>query len=128
MNKLPVSFVNVKNIQSNYIYAQKLIREHQITFMSETWLSELNRDFLLDIAPESKVFSREDFVTVQKGRPFGGIGWILDKELKVLHHEFLNNRVSYIVTELENVKWIIIGVYMPLMITNLTVSVYSKLI
>ena len=113
MNKLPVSFVNVKNIQSNYIYAQKLIREHQITFMSETWLSELNRDFLLDIAPESKVFSREDFVTVQKGRPFGGIGWILDKELKVLHHEFLNNRVSYIVTELENVKWIIIGVYMP---------------
>ena len=112
MNKLSVSFANIKNVQTNYLFAQKLMKENDITFLSETWLSELNKNFLFEISSDSKVFSRSDFITVTKGRPFGGVGWIIDDQIKILHHEFMNDRISYIVVQQFDIKWLIIGVYM----------------
>jgi hypothetical protein len=66
MNKLSISFANIKNIKTNYLFAQKLIRENQIVFLSETWLSELDKDFLVDISTESKVFSKSDLQSIQE--------------------------------------------------------------
>jgi hypothetical protein len=45
MDKLSISFANVKNIKTNYLYAQKLMKENQITFLSETWLSDIDKFF-----------------------------------------------------------------------------------
>jgi hypothetical protein len=35
MNKLSISFANIKNIKTNYLFAQKLIRENQIPSLLE---------------------------------------------------------------------------------------------
>ena len=79
MNKLSISFANVKNIKTNYLYAQKLMKENQIMFLSETWLSELKKTFLNDISGDYNVYSKSDFKINSKGRPFGGVGWIVNK-------------------------------------------------
>jgi hypothetical protein len=39
-------FLNIKNVQSNYIYAEKVIKENMICYFCETWLSELDKRFL----------------------------------------------------------------------------------
>ncbi len=76
--------------------------------MSETWLSELDKDFLVDISTESKVFSKSDLAINSRGGPFGGTGWVIHKDFTILHH-----RTSYITNEYMSIKWLIIGVYMP---------------
>ncbi len=49
-----------------------------------------------------------------KGRPYGGTCWSIDKDIKIIHHEFLNEHISYIVIEYCGMKWLIIGtIYMP---------------
>jgi hypothetical protein len=67
----------------------------------------------VDISSEFTVFSKQNFEINSRGRPFGGTGWIIDKELKIIHQEFINDRLSYITIEHKNIKWIVIGVYMP---------------
>ena len=42
------------------------------------------------------VYSKSDFEINVRGRPFGGTGWIIKRDLKILHQEFMNNRVSNI--------------------------------
>jgi hypothetical protein len=89
------------------------MKENQITFLSETWLSDIENFFLVDIGSELTVFSKQNFEINSRGRPFGGTGWIIDKELKIRHQEFINDRLSYTTIEYKNIKWIVIGVYMP---------------
>jgi hypothetical protein len=62
-----ISFANIKNVQTNYLFTQKLIKENHVLFLSETWLSELNKDFLVDISSGSKVYSRSDYVIQSRG-------------------------------------------------------------
>jgi hypothetical protein len=112
-NKLSVSFANIKNIKTNYLFAQKMIEKKKINFFSETWLSELDKGFLNEISLESQVLSRSDFIFATKGRPFGGVCWFVDKDIKIIHHEFVNEHVSFIVIEYGYIKWLIVGAYMP---------------
>lgn len=44
-----------------------------------------------------------------RGREYGGIGWVIKRDLRKIDCNFINERISYI--RLNNIA--VIGVYMP---------------
>ena len=57
-------------------------------------------------------FYKSDFVLNTVGRPFGGSCWFINKKVKIIQTEFLNEHVSYVKIEYQGCKYLIIGVYM----------------
>ena len=53
-------FLNIKNIQSNYFYAQQVISENLICYFCETWLSELDKGFLDNLSTTSTYVNKTE--------------------------------------------------------------------
>ena len=89
------SFLNVKNVQSNYIYAVKVIKENMIYYFCETWLSELDKRFLDDLGTNCKYLNQSDFIIKTIGRPFGASCWFINNKVEIIKSEFINEKKIY---------------------------------
>jgi hypothetical protein len=113
--ELSISYSNIKNIKSNYLYAKKLILENEINYFCETWLGENDKNILYEINTNNKIILNKSDFTIQpeKGRPFGGQSWFINRDLNMIEHKFLNKHISYIIVEVKKQKYAFVGVYLP---------------
>ncbi|RNA10357.1 RNA-directed DNA polymerase from mobile element jockey-like [Brachionus plicatilis] len=102
---------NCKNIQSNYLYVQKLLKENDIIFLSETWLKDKD-SFSEQIFEDSLTYFQSGMDHYfGRGRPYGGIGWIVSKKIDkpmISEVKFHSRRISSI----EKGNFTLIGVYL----------------
>ena len=107
---MSVATLNCFGLENNIIYIQKIIEQNQIVFLQETWLDSLNSlDQKINKYNTYKTFHRSAMTSkVRKGRPYGGIGWIISKSIKNIFCIFSSERITYI--KIDNL--VIIGVYM----------------
>ena len=111
---MSIAFTNIKNIKSNFSFAQYLIRNFKINFFSETWLADSENSYLDILRNNGMVLSKNEFYTApQRGRPFGGLAWFIDSSVNIIEHSFLNSHISYLDCRLNNSYFLIIGCYMP---------------
>jgi hypothetical protein len=113
---LNVSFCNIKNIKTNFIFAQKQICNSEITFHCETGLPEVENSFYRDFVLDSNYFTLSEsdtFLRPERGRPFGGKTWIVKKSIKVNKHAFINKYVSFLDVNFSDKAFLVIGVYLP---------------
>jgi len=98
--------LNCKNIKSNYVYINELLTEIDMLFLQETWLRgeetfELDKNF--DCYQKSSMTEANT-----RGRPFGGLMWLLRKTAKKPKVKFITDRISTVMLS----STVIIGVYM----------------
>ena len=107
---------NIKNIYSNWIYLDELIKRHKIIFLQELWITFDNDPISTDKYNKAgmniTMKANEDFIKRRNGRPFGGMGWITDKTINakiILNSDRITTLELLETTE----KILIIGVYLP---------------
>lgn len=106
--KIRLASLNCKNIKANYIYINNLLEKNDIVFLQETWLkedetleSELNSDF--------RFFQKSGMDGQQnRGRPYGGVMWLIKKSFTCPRVKFFSPRISTI----EFPGTVIVGVYL----------------
>jgi hypothetical protein len=112
LNKLKITTLNCKNIKANYMYIEKLIKMNDIVFIQEHWLHNREIDKLDEYLNMEKTNGYLDAeMQIENhctGRPYGGIGWLINKEIKPEKISFINHRISILKIQ----EWIILGVYM----------------
>ena len=117
---LSVSTLNCHGLKGNFEYVRKLSSDYCVNFICEHWLhpSDLNsiQDILDMEGKWSHMRSSIDPVCYDKGRPFGGLGFICQKKDNISYRviEEESDRVSAIqILSSESVIALIVGVYLP---------------
>ena len=110
---------NCLNIKSNLTFVKKLALQSDILYVCEHWLGP-NEDYILNdfLGNDFVYYFRSDMEEVrQRGRPHGGICWIIRKNINIISFEFLNEIVSMLNISIQinnspiNMK--IFGVWFP---------------
>ena len=109
---------NCNGFSSNSQYASKLLSQVDVLLLQEHWLYTENLSLLLDLDDYCNfhaVCGMNDSQEVIRGRPYGGVAIIwknqFDKYIEIIPSE--SKRVCAILIELEQVKCVIVNVYMP---------------
>ena len=89
---LPI--LNTRGFNSNIVYINSLISIYNIIFLSEHWLFDHEINKLNNMNDNVKVYFQSDLLYKQKGRAFGGLCWLIHKNIKVLKHEFHNSKLT----------------------------------
>ena len=117
MEKVSVSFLNVKNLRSNFIYPENLVNIYDISYFNELWCSEPDINLIRSLCSkqnDKRVLFKSDMnETYKNGRPFGGQAWFIPKKFDLLDNKFLSRFVSYIHLKIDQQELLLIGVYMP---------------
>lgn len=107
---------NIKNIYSNWAYLDTLINRFQIIFLQELWISTDEDNILTDKYAQNNMIlqmrAAEECTRRKSGRPFGGIGWLINKNIET-SIVFKSDRISTLKISKSQVKLLIIGVYLP---------------
>jgi hypothetical protein len=74
----------------------KMIRDTNILFLCETWLSAEDNSVLLSLFKNKRIFTYTDYNKTdnKRGRPFGGSAWIIDLDIEIVDSGWIKNRVS----------------------------------
>lgn len=92
--------INCKNLKENFLCVNSLIENNELVFLQEHWLNEqqINTlDEIIEFNNHNAYFDTPiDLTQQKKGRPFGGIGWLISKKIKIIEIRFLTNRISLI--------------------------------
>ena len=82
--EINISCLNTCNIKGNILYVTKLANTSDIIFLQETWLrkDEKLTDELKPIRDTHIIkFKSSMDETYTRGRPFGGLAWIISKKI-----------------------------------------------
>ena len=77
---------------------------------------DFDLDLIKEISPSSdkNFFHKSDMDhTYKKGRPFGGLLWVINSQFKVLEYSFINRHLTFIHLKFYDFEFVCIGVYMP---------------
>lgn len=110
MTSISLASLNCFGMKNNKIYIEKLIENNDIVFIQEAWLDSHKKfDEIINPSKKYKTYFKTAMSEGKKrGRPHGGIGWIVNGEIKNFNCKFITKRISYI----KVAETIIIGVYM----------------
>jgi hypothetical protein len=115
LNQVSISSLNVKNLKSNMIYSKFLTGVTDISFFSELWLKQSEFALIQSLNPNKRFLFKSDMdpYNHKRGRPFGGLAWVIDSEFEVLDFEFFSRYCSFIHLKKGAFEIAIIGIYMP---------------
>ena len=111
--------LNVKKIETNSVYVEKLLKKCDILFLQETWLFNfqlplLGEYFSSHVSFGKSVDDENPLPPTQKPRGYGGVACFVNKNLGVKFKFRPNGGNRVIVLEvLSNPPLCIVGVYMP---------------
>ena len=115
--KINLACSNIKNLKSNLVFANNLINNNDIIYFCETWLKNNEKYVANDINSTNKhkvLFKSDMNIEYNKGRPFGGQTWFINKNFKIRNYKFVNKNLSFVNIDIkETLKINIIGVYLP---------------
>lgn len=91
--KLKIGSINLNGLVNNQIYLNKLILDHDILCMQETWCTDNAQiDNVINIQGK-KIYHKEAKKMSRNGRPSGGLGFIVNKNLRV-YIKHISDRIS----------------------------------
>jgi hypothetical protein len=119
--EIKILTLNCKNLKSNVEYINEEIENHDIIFIQEHWLNEIEinniNDYINCENVKAELISSIDIVQQKQGRPHGGIGWLIKNSIKVSEIKHISKRISMLIL---NDRTCIIGVYMQCNNNNIT--------
>ena len=112
-NILNIMSVDCKNIKSNSLFINEMLLSHDIVFLHEHWLNSKEIDkmekFINSKHHDTYFKSSMNIEQYDRGRPYGGIGWIMRKKIMYKEIIFISDNIS--VLKIDN-QMNIIGVYL----------------
>ena len=115
MSKLiKIAALNTAVAKENFVYIKELIKNNNIVFLSEPWLSNLEKFLINNLCEENEsIFFSSPMETLNSiGRPWGGLCCIIKKEIKIINVENIEEGISILNISVNNEKYSIIGVYL----------------
>ena len=112
LTTITIIALNTKNICTNLSYIGKILSsiENAIIFVCETWLTPGSEHLIINSITNHAFHHKcSDKAEGGPGRPYGGIGWIIPKEIKTTSTNFHSEHVSTL--KINNLA--VIGVYLP---------------
>ena len=109
---IKITAFNCNGLKNNIIYIKQLQFSYSIIFLEETWCrtkSEFTN--IIGVNEYFKLYFKSTMSTNEQalaGRPYGGIGWIINKDIGNHTVIFVSDRISYIKFD----KICLIGVYL----------------
>jgi hypothetical protein len=96
--KSKISSLNTNGIIGSIIFVEYLINNSDITFLQEHWPYNNNKYIIENLCKKNEkiLFFSPLSDNPSKGRPWGGLCWIIKKEIKVINHEILDEGISVI--------------------------------
>ena len=111
---IKISAININNSKANLVYLSYLFKNNQITYINEHWLLGQEKYYLENLSNQHKIYLQSDMqYKPKKGRPFGGQAWAINKYIKDVNVEFINQYISTVKCKLKNQECCLIGVHMP---------------
>lgn len=107
---------NCQNFKANKLMIEKLVNYSNVLFLIEHWLCDSEKYMIENSFIDKKVifYSHYDKRINTKGRPFGGLCWIIDKDFKVLESNLINNHIAKITLNDERTGILnLYGVWLP---------------
>ena len=118
-NNLVIGTFNIKNVETNILFTNKLLKKVDILFLQETWLFNfqlplLQEYFSSHISCGKAVDDENPLPPTQKPRGYGGVACMVRKDLDIRYkfHSNGGNRIMILEVQTEP-PLCIIGVYMP---------------
>ena len=124
---LNITGLNTHGLKSNVPFISDLISLNDITFISEHWLSDAEKPIIKDILIKNQVLHFTPAEKKPTGRPYGGICFIVNKEKAgetIVVHE--DQHILAIRCCINNVSYILIGLYLTCYHGNSTVNNYQE--
>ncbi len=92
---------NCKNLKSNVEYINEEIENHDIIFIQDHWLNEIEinniNDYINFENLKAELISSIDIVQQRQGRPHGGIRWLIKNSIKVSEIKHISKRISMLI-------------------------------
>ena len=115
LDSLTFATYNMHGFKQGHVYLQDLCKQFNIVFVQEHWLAPFNLLDIQDLCPDSICIlsSAMNDVTaagVLKGRPFGGVGILIDKSV-CSGLRVITKADRYIIVQLNEL--LLINVYLP---------------
>ena len=111
---IKIASINTNGAIGNSCYLETIIKNNDITFVQEHWLNVNNKSFFKNICSNSEqifFFSpMQSFPT--KGRPWGGLCWIINKNIECVNFEVIDDGICVIDVKINNYALSLIGVYL----------------
>ena len=114
--EVSISTLKVKGLKGNFTYCEYLSLCSNVTFFCELWTKPNEVNLIKDLALKSNknfLYKSDIDHTYKRGRPFGGQGWLLDKNYDLFEHRFINKHLSFVHLNIHGSEFVIIGVYLP---------------
>jgi hypothetical protein len=95
--RIDVASYNCHNFKASHVMINKIAAQHDVTFVIEHWLAKEEEHIVSDMSTgEYKLVFMSDYMLAERrrGRPFGGMMWLIDNKHSVDDHTQLSEQVS----------------------------------
>jgi exonuclease III len=87
--------INCKNIRNNFMYINEELEKQDIIFIQEHWLNEYEihnlHQYINSYNHNAHLISSIDLNENKQGRPHRGIGWLINKKIKIIKNKEIKN-------------------------------------
>ena len=113
---IKLSSFNVKNLKGNHEMVKNLIDQSNVCFLIEHWCSKEEEHLVKSLSKNHKVIFESEYSELDKirGRPFGGMCWLIDAKYEIINYKFLSRHISMIELKISScMQLLLVGVWMP---------------
>ena len=95
LNTISLISFNTNGVKRNLTLIQDFCK-YDIIFLCETWLlNEESLELLNSLSVNHSYYHCADMLFApDKGRPYGGRSFIINKKLEILNHDFVNQHIA----------------------------------
>ena len=114
-NKIKIATYNCLNFKANKIYIQSIIKKYDVCFFIEHWLNTKEQYLFNEICLDHHVIFHADYDNSEtlRGRPHGGLCWVINKKISVKNFNIFNKNVTNITIEFEKNIFMLFGIWLP---------------
>jgi hypothetical protein len=110
--QLHICTLNCHGLKGNVLYVEYIMKKYNIIFLSEHWIIEKDK-FIFDklCLNHNILFLPAQTHLNSKGRPFGGLVWLVSKNIKIVKYEFISDNLTTLEIRMHNTELMFIGIY-----------------
>ena len=129
VNNVDVQLIglNTPGLKSNVPYIRNLVKNYDVIFLSEHWLSNAEKKIFEDITSDRHNIHFSPAEKQPKGRPYGGICFIVNKaavgKTTIIHED---SNILAIKSTINDKTYVYIGVYLTCYHDNTSIEKYDQ--
>ena len=123
MSKKSIKLVslNTHGLKTNISYVKYLLETYDIVFLTELWLIDEDKFVIEELCKDRNlVFFPAQQSANKKGRPAGGLAWVIKSETTILDSEIISPNISKLNILINDELLSLIGLYTPYNNNSLT--------